>query len=336
MHVELVVPALFHSAAAAPALELLLARGRRAESQAASLEDWLARAFGLGEGPLPAGALTALACGLEPRGAHWMRADPVHLRADRDRVLLFPSGTFRIAQEEAEPLAAALNAHYAGQFTLHPVRPDAWCLQGGPDMPVGIRPPVELSGCSVDAELPDKRWHAVLNELQMAMYQHPVNTAREARGDPVVNSLWLWGAGRLPAAARCAWQSVSADDPVALGLARLAGVRHRAPGAGAGPWLDRAPEDGRHLVVLDALRAAQGSGEDATPAERVQAMEREWFLPLLLALRSARVGMLTVHVPDAGTTFETDRGDLRRFWRRPRPLAEYGKDHARVMRITLA
>jgi len=323
VHVELVVPALFRTGASVPALEMLLARGRRSNSRPGAMEEWYAQGFDLPEAPLPAGALTALACGLEPGAAHWMRADPVHLRADRDRVLLFASGAFRLAPEEAQPLAAALNAHYAGQFTLHAVRPDAGCLQGGKEMPVSMRPPVEITGRSVDAELPDKRWHAMLNELQMAMYQHPVNTAREARGDPVVNGLWLWGAGRLPATARCAWQSVSADDPVALGLAQLAGVRYRAPGAGAEPWLDRAPEKGRHLVVLDTLRAAQGSADDETPAERVEAMERGWFFPLLLALRSTRVGMLTVHVPDAGATFETDRGDLRRFWRRPRPLVEY-------------
>ena len=323
MHVELVVPALFRSGAAVPAAEMLLARGRRSNSAPATLEAWQARAFGLPDAPLPAGALTALACGLEPGETHWMRADPVHLRADRDRVLLFPGTAFGLAQEEAEALAAALNAHYAGQFTLHAVRPDAWCLQGGSELAVSARAPAEIAGRSVDAELPDKRWHALLNEIQMAMYQHPVNTARESRGDPVVNSLWLWGAGRLPAAARCAWLSVSAEDPVVLGLARLAGVRHRAPGAGAESWLDRAPENGRHLVVLDALRAAGGTGDDATPAHRLQDMEREWFLPLLLALRSARIGMLTVHVPDAGATFETDRGDLRRFWRRARPLADY-------------
>jgi len=35
--------------------------------------------------------------------------------------------------------------------------------------------------------------------------------------------------------------------------------------------------------------------------------------------------MLTVQVPDAGVSFETVRGDLRRFWRRPRPLADYVK-----------
>ncbi|MNC97567.1 hypothetical protein D3C83_152660 [compost metagenome] len=52
-------------------------------------------------------------------------------------------------------------------------------------------------------------------------------------------------------------------------------------------------------------------------------LETQWFAPLLAALRGGRIGMLTVQVPDAGATFETVRGDLRRFWRRPRPLASY-------------
>jgi hypothetical protein len=35
--------------------------------------------------------------------------------------------------------------------------------------------------------------------------------------------------------------------------------------------------------------------------------------------------MLTVHVPDSpdGASFETIRGDLRRFWRRPKALGHY-------------
>jgi hypothetical protein len=44
---------------------------------------------------------------------------------------------------------------------------------------------------------------------------------------------------------------------------------------------------------------------------------------MLAALKSRRIGMVTVHVPEAGAAFETIRGDLRRFWRRPRPLAGY-------------
>jgi hypothetical protein len=35
--------------------------------------------------------------------------------------------------------------------------------------------------------------------------------------------------------------------------------------------------------------------------------------------------MVTVHVPDApdGASFEIIRGDLRRFWRRPKALGHY-------------
>jgi len=46
--------------------------------------------------------------------------------------------------------------------------------------------------------------------------------------------------------------------------------------------------------------------------------------PGVAALRAGRIGMVTVHVPDGlGASFETIRGDLRRFWRRPRALERY-------------
>jgi hypothetical protein len=328
MHLELVIPALFQAQAEAPALQLALARGRRSETGALALEEWFAQAFGLGGGPLPAGALTAHAFGAEP--ACWLRADPVHLRADRDRLLLIPSAGFEIGAAEAKELCAELDRLFGAQFTLHPFSPEHWGLRASELMALATRPPLEIAGRDVDAELPDKRFHALLNEIQMALYQHAVNTAREARGAPVVNSVWLWGAGPLPAAARGPWQSVSAEDPAALGLAKLAGMRHRAPGPGAEAWLGRAPAEGRHLVVLDALRGAAALGDEEALAQRLHGIEADWFAPLLAALRAGRIGMLTVHVPDAGLSFETARGDLRRFWRRPQPLSHYAH-HARVI-----
>ena len=332
MHLELVVPALFPAqgapSAPAPALELLLARGRRTPGDASGLEPWLCGAFGLAGFPaanssVPAGALTALANGLDPGPQRWLRADPVHLRAASDHLILVPNQAFTVTGAEADALAGGLGALLAGNFTLYPVKPDQWCLriENQDESAAGVCAPIELAGANVDPHLPAKQWHALLTELQMALYEHPVNTAREARGDPVINSLWLWGAGKLPAAARAPWHSVSAEDPVALGLARVAGVRHRAPGSGAEEWLGRAPEDGRHLMVLDSLRDARALGELDACARRLQALEDEWFAPLLAALKAGRIGMLTVHVPDAAASFETVRGDLRRFWRRPRPLA---------------
>src|SRR5262249_44188465 len=132
-----------------------------------------------------------------------------------------------------------------------------------------------------------------------------------------------WGGGRLPAVARCRWQSVSADDPVALGLAKVAGARAREPGAGAKEWLQGAPSEGRHLVVLDALRTPAALGDVGGLAGALRALEERWFAPLLDALRWGRVGMVTLHAPESGASFETIRGDLRRFWRRPRRIGSY-------------
>ena len=339
MHLELVVPALFPvqdlPPASTPALELLLARGRRTDGRAANLENWLCRAFGLHESDaehpsIPAGALTAHAHGLDTGAGPWLRADPVHLRADRDRVLLMPSQGFAVTAAEADALTAALTPLLAGRFLLHAVSPDQWCLQliDQAQSEASTTAPVELAGADIDPHLPPKAWHPLLTELQMALYESAANTAREQRGEPVINSVWLWGAGALPAAASGPWQSVSADEPIALGLARLARLRHRAPGAGAMDWLGRAPGDGRHLVVLERLRGAHALSEHEAHARRLEDLESGWFAPLLAALKEGRIGMLTIHVPDAGASFETTRNDLRRFWRRPRPLSAYPNPRA--------
>jgi len=330
MHLELVVPALFHApfpthaAPSLPALELLLARGRSTHGEAGNPEAWLGNAFGLEEDGVPAGALTAFAGGIAPGPQSWLRADPVHLRADRDRLILIPSHAFSITAAEAQALADALEPLLVGRFALFPLQPGQWCLriEHGEESAGSSSAPIEIAGADVDPHLPPRQWLPLLTEIQMALYDHPVNTAREARGDPVINSVWLWGAGKLPAASG-PWQSVNADDPVAIGFGRLAGMRHRAPGAGAREWLERAPEDGRHLVMLDNLRGARALGDVAAAAQRLQALEEKWFAPLLAALKSGRLGMLTLHVPDAGASFEAARGDLRHFWRRPRPLNTY-------------
>jgi hypothetical protein len=158
----------------------------------------------------------------------------------------------------------------------------------------------------------------------LLLHAHAVTLAREARGEPAVNSLWLWGVGAAPQVPPSPWQSVSANDPLALGLARLAGARQRALPASAEAWLESTPQDGRHLLLLDALRAPLALGQSAEYRECIDALERQWFAPLLAALRGGRLGMVTVHVPDSfGASFETIRGDLRRFWRRPKALEKY-------------
>src|SRR5882672_10271255 len=315
MHCELVIPGLFSAPAEArlPSLELLLARGRARSGESRPLERWLAEAFGLEDEPIAAGALTALAGNRDPGEERWVRADPVHLRLMRDRLILVPAAAFGLSREEAEALCETLNEHFAGRLDILPVQPQRWSARLQMELEVSASSPFDMAGRELQRPLAGD---ALLNEAQMVLHEHPVNEAREARGEPAVNSLWLWGAGRVPPKTQSRWQSVAADDPLAVGLARLAGARQRGRPASAAAWLERLPEDGRHLVVLDELRV---------DPEKAELLERGWFAPLLAALRAGRIGMLTVHVPDSpdGASFETIRGDLRRFWRRPKALGHY-------------
>jgi hypothetical protein len=330
MHCELAVPGLFGGSteARAPALELLLARGRSASGESRSLEGWLQQEFALGTGPMAAGALTLLGSGADPGNACWARADPVHLRLMRDRLIVVPGAAFPLAREEAEALAEALSRHFSGVLSLRVIDAQRWCARLDEDLAFDAPTALEVAGRDVDltARLggaAGKRWSGLLNEAQMVLHAHPVNQARESRGEAVVNSLWFWGAGRAPQAARGRWQSVGASDPLPLGLARLAGAQPRALPQSAGEWLAQAPGEGRHLAVLDALRAPLALGQGAEYRACIEELEKKWFAPLLDALRSGRAGMLSVHVPDAAASFETIRGDLRRFWRRRRALERY-------------
>jgi hypothetical protein len=335
MHCELLVPGLLATDAGArlPALELLLARGRRADSAGASLEAWLAEGFGLEAGPLPAGipigALTLLASGRDPGSASWARADPVHLRLLRDRMVIVPAAAFALSGEEAAGLCETLNAHFAGRLEIEPAAPERWCARLAAAIALDDASPLDVAG----RVLAPGKADALLNEIQMVLHEHPVNEAREARGEPAVNSLWLWGAGPLPRGASGPWQSVTSDEPASLGLARATALRSRPLPASADAWLDRLPEDGRHLVVLDSLRAPLALSDPALPA-RLLDLEAKWFAPLLAALRAGRIGMLTVHVPDAGASWETIRADLRRFWKRPKPLARWMRAGPAQSRIT--
>lgn len=296
MHVELIVPRLLEAPQGTrlPALELLLARARSTMSDPQDILAWLGEAFGVEE-PLPAGALTAGTPGF------WLRADPVHLRVVGDSLVLVPVSGLAVA--EAQQLVDALNRHFAGMHEFRFEHPDRWVMRTEPAQ-LDAAPPAEVAGKDIDAHLPGGEWPALLNEIQMALHDHPVNERREIP----VNSVWLWGPGELPKSAACSWRSVTADDPVALGLARMAGIGRRTPPRDAQAWLESMPEDGRHLVVLEAAH---------------ETLEARWFAPLLAALRGGRVGMLTLHAPEAGLSFEAARADLRRFWRRARAVASH-------------
>jgi len=340
MHCHLLIPSLFPPGAVtrqndplhgigAPALQTLLARASCRQEPGDEMESWLCEAFGAArQQDYPVAPLSLMADGLAPGAYYWLRADPVHLGVERDQLVLSDASTFPLVQDEANALSTTLNQHF-GTEGLHFVAPRArsWYLRL-------VRPPAlatsglyQAAGRAIRPLLPTgderMRWRALLNEVQMLLFEHPVNVAREKRGIAPVNSIWLSGGGILPQDLRRPFDQVWADDPLARGLAQAARIPHGNLPENAPAWLKQAAP-GKHLLVLDALRAVACYGDPEAWRKQLARLEEEWFAPLKQALQHGTI-TLTLHAPtSAGTpVFSLARGSLWKLWRPVHPLTRY-------------
>jgi hypothetical protein len=323
-----------------PALERLLSRSDSATLPGQSYEAWLCQAFGVAPQPdWPVAALTlAVDRGDDNDEGFWLRADPVHLRATRDRVLLSDASVLSIQPEEADTLVAALNAYFADDtrhfFAPHPQR---WYLRLNDHPQIATRTLLEAIGKDIHPLLPAGPqalyWHRMANEIQMLLHAHAVNEARGERGDPTINSVWLWGGGHRPTPSTGGFHGVWSKDALALGLARNAGLRTAPTGDAPGPWLGsvaREERDKHYLVVLDQLMLPARHGDLPLWRERLAQLEQEWFAPLLRAMRERRVARLIVAAtgPDRSIRFEVTPLGLLRVWRAGATLAAHAATHA--------
>jgi hypothetical protein len=311
-----------------PALETLIARGRRKRGAATDLESWLLAAWRADS----AAPHSFVADGGAPGADYWVRADPCSLRVTRDAVVPLDAAMFEISRTEADALAGHLNRHFAGRgLVFHPARPERWYARIDAPGPHVAPPLAAVRGRALlvrpGADAAAARSAALANEIQMALHEHPVNEARERRGVPSVNAIWLWGGGRFARPAARPFPRVRTRDPLAAGLALGSGAAVFPLADDGAQWLRGAGGEGVELILLDALRDPASYGEIDAWRERLAALERDWFAPLADALARGRIGMITLHAIGAGGALdaETTRQDLRFFWRRRRPLASYAQ-----------
>lgn len=122
--------------------------------------------------------------------------DPVHVRIDQEQAVLVTNDGLGLSESEARHLIEDLNHHFAeDQLTIHYLSPHQWLLQARFDLVTHTL--AEVMEKNIDAHQPQGqdagRWRRYINEAQMLLYTHPVNQARELRGEISANSLWLWG-----------------------------------------------------------------------------------------------------------------------------------------------
>lgn len=302
---------------AVEALETLLSRAELTTERRGGIERNLCRRFGVevaDDGEVPAGALSLFAEGGAVGGNYWLRADPVHLHADRDRLVLFTPDTATRVALRASGYIETFNSHFSRDgWQLIATESSRWYLRAPRSMDLRTWPLREVDGRSVEPFLP---WgpdaaglRSLLTEAEMLM--HALLT-RETAGAPagqLPNSLWLSGGGRLPARGNCGIDALMADDLVARGLARNAGITMTSAG-------QPLPPQGRVLCFLDVLAASLRTGN---PAAYVHGLGKlnDVVSEALAQARSGSLGSLCVSDGDT-RSWCARAATLKRWWRRRR------------------
>lgn len=314
-----------------PALETLLARGETHSEPREGCDAWLCRYFGVAkQQDWPVAPLTARYDGIDPGDGYWLRADPVHVSIGRNHQVLSDVAGFGLTERDVQQLAAALQQHFGGEgIEFHAPHPQRWYMRFAAPPRLITTALAAAIDRNVMAHLPHGQdatdFIRIINEAQMALHEHPVNAAREARGEPAINSVWLWGGGTAPAVGAAAVDFVWSGDALALALAQAAGIPANPVPESCATWLAACPAGSRHLLVLDALSAASQRADVAAWRDALVALEQTWFEPLLAALRLHKIAALDMTVINPQATWSTGVAarQLRRWWRRVKPLATY-------------
>lgn len=214
-----------------------------------------AKALGLplADGLVPWAALAARDVGLAA-DAGYALLTPCHWDIHTQAVFMPDPAQLALTEDESRTLLAAMRPYFEEDgLQLHWLRPDTWLVAGEVlrDLPTASL--ARVCNATVDGWIPRqdaaKLLRRLQNEMQMLLYTHPVNNAREARRAPTVNAFWLSGTGALSAD----WQ----PPPTAVTCdTRLqAAAMHDDASAWTAAW--QALDAGPVRQALDAARQGQ-------------------------------------------------------------------------------
>ena len=273
---------------ALPNLSRLLARlepAARDDGPAASFSPPHERALaGLrgwhgGDGALPFAAAAALSDGVAVGERAWGLLTPAHWLLGRDHATMLDPAGLALSEAESRALFEAIRGLFESEgFAAAWGAPERWYvahdeLAGYPTASLD-----RVIGRDVDPWLGETRSAAgrrirrLQSEAQLVFHAHPVNEAREARGEPVANSFWLSGCGRAQAIADAAEPNIEPSLRAPLLAGDWAGW--------AEAWQRLDAEAIAHADRTDATLTLCGERSaarfEARPQGLVQRLRRRW------------------------------------------------------------
>lgn len=264
----------------------------------------------------PVAAVSANADGLQVGNDYWLRAAPVHLILQRDSFSLGEPVPLSVGRTQANDLLASLNLHF-GADGLHFCSGESgnWYLRLEKSPQIKTVLPSVAIGKNMFQFLPQgevaAKWGAYLNEVQMLLHTHQVNSVRESAGEATVNSLWLSGGGAMPIALslRSDIDLIVADSPFYYGLAQLM----------------RLPSQNAALDLESLLDATAGYHHARMQITRQDMLTDNSFQVLWKVLRAGKISVLTLNLGCYEKTLSATvtRLDFFKFWRKLKPVMQF-------------
>ncbi|MBB3210789.1 hypothetical protein FHW67_000024 [Herbaspirillum sp. Sphag1AN] len=334
----------------APALATLLARGKSVNgdggtgfdpfSRALPHEHWLGEQLGLSVTNIsaPRGNSPAVAAPLLRRHqptlneGHWFVVQPAHIHVARDHLVLTDIEQLALQENEARLLfQSALPLFEEAGRTLLYLDAQTWLMRADDWANLQTSSPLAASGRNIDIWMPagegELAWRKLQNEVQMQWFADSLNDAREMRGQKAVNSLWLWGGGAI-AVAQDKHNTASAYS-ASFNLTGWADAASAVNQIGVHPEQLLLHSGERALLLLDGLQQAAMSDDWGRWLQQLEALDRDWFVPLLQALRGKQLQSLSLMLSGQERLLQvtSTAGSLRKFWIRP-GLGRLATDHS--------
>lgn len=335
-HLTLYIPGLFgpdislhpDDLPSLPALNWFFSRGVCQNIRQVSASYTLCDLFGLtvnNNGDYPIAAISRLTDDNQHPEGLWLRADPVHVSADRDGLILIDSNRFNLNQRDALALAADINLLFQPYgITIEVPTPTRWYLRVNESYEIKTVPIDSIVGKDILPFMPtgDDRINVIqlMNDIQMTLHNSDVNKRREEEKQLPINSVWFWGYGELPKIIKRNWSFVSSDEILAKGLAMVAATPFEALQESYDDIADKGSSY-NGLIVLNSFQKFSYYHDLEGWLEALLAIEENWFAQLLKALKNKQLDQLTIRTEL--NEFKLDKTARYKFWKQKKTLNSF-------------
>jgi hypothetical protein len=240
-------------------------------------------------------------------------AIPISQTAGMHQLQYLDGKILGLSIEEAKAFCEVLNTWLRKDgWQFWPANPDLWLVTTPQKIEFTLPSLLDLSG-SIDGTAKPTGTDATLilqrqTELQMLLYQHPLNQQRIARGLPVINGFWFetdctgTANNEIPLYTDSSWAFHAHNLPT--NYIELTNFT---------------PSQQEVVLFNDQLCLPVNQGDLYTYMQILQQWEQNWWQPLLTALQNRQIHQLDIRCEEG--LLKIYKPWLPPFWRKTKPFS---------------